>query len=372
MPKRRKRGQRGAGTIIQTGSMTFGLRYTVDGKKFMRAGLSELEAQTAQARLKKGLAPFDDLTTEDKPKTIGDVLPAFWEWREARGLKSVRDDRYRWAHLAVLEPLALDDVDDVAIARVVKAMQKEKLSPASMGLVLNLLSSLYRFARLPSPVSGYKTDHKRVITSQHDPKDTPFLADHAKSRDVERELGAIAPVYGIAYALSRWAGLRPGEVRALEWADVDLGKGQIKVRRSVRLRKVGTPKSGKGRTVPIGLGLVAALKSWREKNHGAVLVCRALPRPTRATKSKASATNPRDWSPYLNERQLWKAVEAVTAKLDLGTMTFYELGRHSFASDWAIQGRSIYQLKDVLGHASVTTTERYAHLGGTVKPLDAA
>ena len=63
--------------------------------------------------------------------------------------------------------------------------------------------------------------------------------------------------------------------------------------------------------------------------------------------------------------------ETALAALELEPMTLYEVGRHSFASDWATQGRSIYELSKVMGHASVTTTERYAHLGGGIKPLAA-
>jgi integrase len=263
-------------------------------------------------------------------------------------------------------------VGDREIATVVKAMKAKSLAPATIGLALNLLSSLYKFARMPNPVSGYKIEHKRVITSRHDPDDTPFLIDPAKSKALRDELAKQAPVFGIAYAVSRWAGLRPGEVRALEWSDVDLDKGQIKVRRSVRLGRVGTPKSGEGRLVPIGPTLVETLRRWRDKQPGATLVCPALPRkPARSVASKASVSSPRNWSPYLNEGQLNKALEVALTALKLEPMTLYHVGRHSFASDWATQGRSIYELSKVMGHASVTTTERYAHLGDGIKPLAA-
>jgi integrase len=372
MAKRRRRGLKGTGTIIQSGTQSWALRWTVDGKKTMKSGLSLLEAQAAQDRLRRRQVPFPEDVVEAKARTIADVLPEFWEWRRERGLKSVRDDENRWKHLKEVESVALTAVGDRDIAGVVSTMKAKKLSPGSIGLALNLLSSLFKFARVPNPVSGYKTEHRRVITSLHDPDDTPFLVDPAKSKALRDELSKKAPVFGIAYAVSRWAGLRPGEVRALEWSDVDLDKGTIKVRRSVRLGRLGTPKSGEGRLVPIGRTLVETLKGWRAKQPGATLVCPALPRkPARAVSSKASETDPRNWSPYLNEVQLNAALETALAALKLEPMTLYQVGRHSFASDWATQGRSIYELSKVMGHASVTTTERYAHLGGGIKPLAA-
>ena len=42
--------------------------------------------------------------------------------------------------------------------------------------------------------------------------------------------------------------------------------------------------------------------------------------------------------------------------------TWYQGTRHTFASQWVIDNGSIEKLAKILGHASVNTTERYAHL----------
>ena len=36
--------------------------------------------------------------------------------------------------------------------------------------------------------------------------------------------------------------------------------------------------------------------------------------------------------------------------------------RHTFASQWVMNGGSIEKLKEILGHSTVQVTERYAHL----------
>jgi integrase len=41
--------------------------------------------------------------------------------------------------------------------------------------------------------------------------------------------------------------------------------------------------------------------------------------------------------------------------------TFHDL-RHSFASNWMVEGEDLFMLCKVLGHKSIMTTERYAHL----------
>jgi len=59
------------------------------------------------------------------------------------------------------------------------------------------------------------------------------------------------------------AGLRQGEIIALEWGDVDLVAGALTVRRSSWKGIVGTPKSGRDRKVPLTVRLKAALKAHR-------------------------------------------------------------------------------------------------------------
>ena len=59
------------------------------------------------------------------------------------------------------------------------------------------------------------------------------------------------------------AGLRQGEIIALEWGDVDLVAGALTVRRSSWKGQVGTPKSGRERKVPLTARLKAALKAHR-------------------------------------------------------------------------------------------------------------
>jgi integrase len=59
------------------------------------------------------------------------------------------------------------------------------------------------------------------------------------------------------------AGLRQGEIIALEWGDVDLVAGTLTVRRSSWKGIVDTPKSGRERKVPLTARLKAALKAHR-------------------------------------------------------------------------------------------------------------
>lgn len=54
--------------------------------------------------------------------------------------------------------------------------------------------------------------------------------------------------------------------------------------------------------------------------------------------------------------------KARQSEAKLPELTFYEAGRHTFASQWVLNGGSIEKLRVILGHSTVLVTERYAHL----------
>ncbi len=56
-------------------------------------------------------------------------------------------------------------------------------------------------------------------------------------------------------------GLRLGELVGLEWTDIDFGGGVIRVRRQESRGKIGPPKGGKHRTVPLTERLKTALQT---------------------------------------------------------------------------------------------------------------
>ena len=94
--------------------------------------------------------------------------------------------------------------------------------------------------------------------------------------EVRALLEAAGPKAKALIAVAGLAGLRPSELRALRWSDVQLGKrpAVTVAQRADRWAKVGSPKSATSRrTVPLGETAVRSLKEWRlAQSHGRVLV----------------------------------------------------------------------------------------------------
>jgi integrase len=138
------------------------------------------------------------------------------------------------------------------------------------------------------------------------------------------------------------AGLRQGEILALEWPDVDLAGGVIHVRRSIWSTTVDTPKGGRGRDVPMSDELVAALRVLPSRFAGGLV----FPGPGGRYIPKNSAKWP-----------LWRACKAAGLR-----RVGWHVLRHTFASHLVMRGVPLKAVQELLGHTDIATTMRYAHL----------
>ena len=75
------------------------------------------------------------------------------------------------------------------------------------------------------------------------------------------------------YVVAVHAGLRPGELLALGWEDIDLDKGILHVRRALSDGEFTTPKTKRSwRRIDLSAGSVAALKRHRKRQLGEMML----------------------------------------------------------------------------------------------------
>jgi len=370
------RARRGEGKVYRRGRL-WSIRWTENGERHYSGGyFSEEAARQVLAviglNIQAGRPGLERIRPEkvEKVPTFGSLVDDWLADRKAKGRRSVEDDRRRWnRHLAPLLAHRRPDahIDTGFLDRMITDLRsppvgsldpqgrpKKGISPATTRLVVHLLSAFYvwlgkHHGITNNPVRALKGDGdiRDLLRSTHDPKRVPFLK---RKEDVAAVFQALPRSVNIVYALSALAGLRPGEAVALAWDAVDLEAGTILVRRQLREGRLGVPKSGKDREVPIVPSLAVVLKAWRKKNPKAELVAPSL------RKSKSGKTR------FLNWRTIKNAMKQALKKCGLKPMTLYQAGRHTFASQWVLSGNSIYRLKEIMGHSSVQVTERYAHL----------
>ncbi len=160
--------------------------------------------------------------------------------------------------------------------------------------------------------------------------DTPAEGDRAGMRD-----------RAIAETLYS-SGLRISELVALNWADLDLEMGLLRVRHG---------KGNKERIVPVGEPAIEALKGWR-KNM-----------PVDGGARGPIFTNLR------GGRITTRSVELIVARMLARSGVANRIAphglRHSFATHLLDHGADLRSIQEMLGHASLTTTQRYTHVSVT-------
>lgn len=136
-------------------------------------------------------------------------------------------------------------------------------------------------------------------------------------------------------------GLRQGELLALRWEDVDLVAGRLVVNQNFAGGEVTTPKNGRTREIPLGDGVLAALKAHRHR-RGELVFCGA----SGAMLTKGQCKHP-----------LWRACKAAGLR-----RVGWHVLRHTFASHLAMKGVALKAIQELMGHSTIEMTMRYAHL----------
>jgi integrase len=136
------------------------------------------------------------------------------------------------------------------------------------------------------------------------------------------------------------AGLRCGEMMALDWNDVDLTKRQLRVQRSDWKGHVTATKGGRVRFVPLTVRLAVTLRAHRHLRSARVLTQRnGLPLTQKIVQD------------YVRRA-------ARRANLKPGVHRL----RHTFCSHLAMRGAPARAIQELAGHADLATTQRYMHL----------
>lgn len=152
-----------------------------------------------------------------------------------------------------------------------------------------------------------------------------------------RDTAVLEVIYG--------AGLRVSEAAALDLEHVEIEGGRWRVR-------VVAGKGNRDRIVPLGRRAVAALQAWLGLRA-------ALVRP----RSPPRALWLADRGGRLGVRQIrelvYRRCETTGARTRIGPHGL----RHSFATHLLDSGCDLRTIQSLLGHASLSTTQRYTHVG---------
>jgi integrase len=225
------------------------------------------------------------------------------------------------------------------LARFVEQMKERGYAPGTCNRALVLLRYGYTLAlrwKLPGIGSNPVLD---IRSQRNDNKIERFLTEEQVThlmqcvRQSENEM----LFYIVMFLL--YTGARKREVLDARWEDVDWAQ------KSWRIPKT---KSGKVRHIPLSSGalqLLQALQTWSASRPDLTGLDHVFP-------------NPLTGLPFVSFYYSWDTARKLAG---LPELRVHDL-RHSFASFLVNAGRSLYEVQELLGHADIRTTSRYAHL----------
>lgn len=340
-----------------TGHWAYRKRITLpDGSKKRIKGQPSVNTKRAaelaeRAHIERLLnPPLPPAEPEPEPEPAPPPVPTFGEWFSGRWwtehviaeghaprTREQRETLYR-VHLAdSIGDLRLNEIDVGVVQRLKAELAakpgrgREQLSDSTRHAVLTIVAKALSYAE----VAGVIDRAPPVKPPKVRPPDIEVWGF-----DQHLALLAAAEQRGFAWyvaaLLAGDAGLRIGEIAGLQWADIDFAGSVLTVRRQRdKTGAVGPPKGKRSRTVPLSSTLSAALS--------------------------ASPGEPGAWVTPLRPRRLHNGSRPLCRRAGLELVGWHRL-RHTFGTNCARFKVGVWELRNWLGHASVTTTERYVHL----------
>ena len=255
----------------------------------------------------------------------------------AHTVEAYRRDLEQLATLTGGKPLATLTVTDVRGAVV--RLRAQSLAATSVARHLSAWRGFYAFAcrRL-----GYTSNPCTGLRPPKAPKALPeVLSPDACAQLLaapDDEDGVLVARDQAMFELFYSSGLRLAELARLDLADVDREAGEATV----------TGKGRKTRVVPVGRQALDALATWLPQRA-------LLARDTPALFVSRRGTR-------LGVRSIQLRLERWTHKAGLGQHVHPHMLRHAFATHVLQSSGDLRAVQEMLGHASISTTQVYTHL----------
>ena len=240
-----------------------------------------------------------------------------------------------------------EGVDRMAMRGFLAHLSRRGVGKRTMARTLSGVRSFYRWmhrnemveANPARAVGAPKLD--KYLPGYLDRPQIDLLFQMAESRAME---GNFTDVRNLAVLeLFYSTGMRLSELQGLSRGDLDLVTQQVKVR----------GKGKKERIVPIGDHAVLALRNYESKRDE---LLRGV-----GTRGERSAYFLARTGKRIGPRMVQKIVSAFLAEIDEDAGLSVHSLRHTFATHLLDNGADLRAVQELLGHASISTTQIYTH-----------
>lgn len=243
-----------------------------------------------------------------------------------------------WCDSRSLGGLRIEDLSEF-----IGSMQDERLAPASIARCIVAVRTFYKYLQLEGVVTDNPADLlaaqkmwervPRVLTIRQ--VESLLAAPRRIDRYYQRDRAMLELLYA--------TGCRVSEVCQLRLRDLMLDQRQIRCE----------GKGGKQRIVPIGGQAIEAIRTYCDDLR--VTLAARQPQPTDELLLSRSGR-------AMDRIMLWRLVKTYAGRVGIDSLISPHALRHSFATHLLAGGADLRQVQEMLGHASIQTTQIYTHV----------
>jgi len=230
------------------------------------------------------------------------------------------------------------------LADYVSWLHTHDLAPASLARHIVSLKVFFRYLQLEGAL---KQNLAELLGSQKLWQRVPQVLSPAM---VERFLAAPKPRFDSYAARDRAllellyaTGCRASELSNLRVVDVNLEEGFCRC----------TGKGDKQRLAPLGKPAARAVRDYLETQRAELAAAAGEPPPWLLLSRRGRR---------LSRQAIWELVKKYAARVGAPPTISPHTLRHSFATHLLAGGADLRQVQEMLGHASITTTQIYTHV----------
>lgn len=235
-------------------------------------------------------------------------------------------------------------IDRLMVRGFLGEMERRGLTRRSAARTLSAVRSFYRWLQVqydvdPTPVRAIRIPRlDKHLPGYLSREQIEQLFQYAETLAAEGDFDAVRDLAMLELFYS--SGLRLSELRQLDLERLDLLSDQVKV----------LGKGRKERIIPVGARASLALRSWLRLRDTVT----HLPGADRT--AVFVGRRGKRLSPVTVQRRVHRLYQAIGAK-ELRTHSL----RHSFATHLLDNGADLRSVQELLGHASLSTTQIYTH-----------
>jgi site-specific recombinase XerD len=320
-------------TIYRRGkSKTFHMNFTVNGIRVCKSTgkQTKREAKAVEAAERHKLLKESKLSPQEKrAKTLlMDAVDLVYESKWKHGKDSQRSYRRGCNLVSLVGNVQIGDINEETVLKLIRKLQYRKSSIATINRYLACLKTVLKQMKQQTDFISLKKERQgriRVMSKDEEKQLLSLLRDteHAERRVYFQDVADLIVVL-------MDTGMRLSEGLNLSYRDIDFDSNMI---------SIWINKSDRPRSVPM------------TKRARSILAIRQAANQVKPFALKAHQAE-----------TAWQWVRKEMGLEGDKEFVIHSATRHTCASRLVNAGVDLYVVKDILGHASIATTQIYAHL----------